>query len=172
MSKNAIMKPPNRTKGQASDAANTPRSTRSSKPTKLFVLDTNVLGTFLFCREAAKLMQRHRYGRIINLVTVAAPLKLEGESIYASSKAAVVSLTEILARELAAFGITVNAVGPTAVRTDLIDGVPKETLERLVHRQAIRRLAEFDDIANVVDFFVRPESGFVTGQVIYLGGIR
>lgn len=136
------------------------------------VFNTNVLGTFLFCREAAKIMQQKRYGRIVNLVTVATPLKLPGESVYASSKAAVVSLTEILARELAEFGITVNALGPTAVKTDLIRSVPQASLERLIDRQAIRRFAEFRDISNVIDFFIQPESDFVTGQVTYLGGIR
>jgi len=135
------------------------------------ILNTNVVGTFLFCREAAKLMQRNRYGRIINFSTVATPLKLEGEAIYASSKAAVVSLTQILARELADIGITVNAIGPTPVKTDLIKSVPVEKLERLIERQSIHRYGEYGDIINVIDFFIKPESDFITGQVIYLGGI-
>ncbi len=135
------------------------------------ILHTNVLGTFLFCRESAKLMQKHRYGRIVNFATVATPLKLAGEAIYAASKAAVISLTEILARELAEFGITVNAVGPTPVKTDLIQAIPQEKIETLLECQAIRRFGEFRDIANVIDFFIRPESDFITGQVIFLGGV-
>ena len=135
------------------------------------VLNTNVVGTFLFCREAAKLMQRNRYGRIINFATVATPLKLEGEAIYASSKAAVISLTQILARELANIGITVNAIGPTPVKTDLIRSVPVEKIERLIEKQAIHRYGEYGDIINVIDFFIKPESNFITGQVNYLGGV-
>jgi 3-oxoacyl-[acyl-carrier protein] reductase len=135
------------------------------------VLNTNVAGTFLFCREAAKLMQKQQNGRIVNFTTVAAPLKLEGEAIYAASKAAVLTLTQVLAREFAPFGVTVNAVGPTPVKTDLIRSVPAEKLEALLQRQAIRRFGEFRDVANVIDFFIQPESDFVTGQVIYLGGV-
>lgn len=135
------------------------------------ILDTNVVGTFLFCREAARLMQKNHYGRIVNFSTVATPLKLEGEAIYAASKAAIVSLTEVMAREFADFGITVNAVGPTPVPTDLIRSVPQEKMDRLIARQAIRRYGTFEDIANVIDFFLRKESDFVTGQNIFLGGV-
>lgn len=135
------------------------------------VLGTNVGGTFLFSREAAKLMQRRKYGRIVNLSSVAVPLKLAGEAVYAASKAAVETLTEVLARELAEFGVTVNAVGPGPIETDLIRGVPAETIDRLVARQAIPRRGTPADVINVVDFFLRPESSMVTGQVVYLGGV-
>ena len=135
------------------------------------LVSTNILGTFLFCREAAKLMQRRSAGRIVNFTTVATALDLEGEAIYASTKAAVESLTRILARELAQWNITVNAVGPTPVKTDLTRSVSEEKLNALVARQAIRRFGEFRDIHNVIDFFIRPESDFITGQIIYLGGV-
>ena len=135
------------------------------------IIQTNFTGTFLFCREAARLMQRRRYGRIVNFVTVAVPLKLEGEAVYAASKAAVISLTQVLAREFATFGITVNAIGPTPIKTDLIRAVPAEKLGALIERQAIQRYGEPRDVVNVIDFFVQPESDFVTGQVIFLGGV-
>ena len=135
------------------------------------IMETNFTGTFLFCREAARLMQLHRYGRIVNFASVAVPLKLEGEAVYAASKAAVISLTQILAREFAEFGITVNAIGPTPIKTDLIHGVSAEKLDALIERQAIKRYGEFRDVIHVIDFFVQPASDFVSGQVIFLGGV-
>jgi len=135
------------------------------------ILQTNVIGTALFCREAAKIMMKGKRGRIINFSTSATPLNLEGEAAYASSKAAVESLTKILAKEFADFGITVNAVGPTPVRTDLIRSVPKQKMDDLVNRQVLKRFGEFIDISNVIDFFIKPESDFITGQIIFLGGL-
>jgi 3-oxoacyl-[acyl-carrier protein] reductase len=135
------------------------------------IMETNFRGTFLLCREAAKLMRRRHYGRIVNLSTVAVPMRLEGEAIYAASKSAVVTLSQILARELADFGITCNVVAPTPIDTDLIRGVPREKIDEIINRLAIKRLGRFEDVANVVDFFVKPESDYVTGQVIYLGGV-
>jgi 3-oxoacyl-[acyl-carrier protein] reductase len=136
------------------------------------ILETNFIGSFLFCREVAKVMTRRKAGRIVNFATVAAPLRLEGEALYAASKAAIVNFTEILSRELGPFSVTVNAVGPTPVPTDLIRNVPEEKINDLLARQAIGRLGTVEDIANVVDFFLRPESAFVTGQTIYLGGVH
>lgn len=135
------------------------------------VFATNVFGTFLVLREAAKAMALRRYGRIVNFATVATPLDLEGEAGYAASKAAVESLTRVAARELAPLGITVNAVGPTPVLTDLIRHVPRARMEALVARQPLRRLGEYRDVANVVDFFVSRDSDFITGQTVFLGGV-
>lgn len=134
------------------------------------IIETNLNGTFLICRESAKLMQKHRYGRIVNIGTVAVPLCLEGEAIYAASKSAVVTFTKILAREIADFGITCNVVGPAPIPTDLIAGIPAEKINSLIQRLAIKKMGSYEDVANVIDFFIRPESRAVTGQVIYLGG--
>jgi len=99
------------------------------------------------------------------------PMRLAGEAAYAASKAAVETLTRVLAHELGELGITCNAVGPTPIETDLIRGVPKKKIDEIVAALAVKRLGRFEDVANVVDFFVRPESGYVTGQVVYLGGV-
>ncbi|MGA2114369.1 MAG: SDR family oxidoreductase [Bryobacteraceae bacterium] len=135
------------------------------------IIATNFRGTFLVCRESAKLMKAGKYGRIVNLGSVALPMRLEGEAMYAASKGAVVAFTQVLAYELGSWGITCNVVGPTPIQTDLIRNVPNDKIQGLVDRMAIKRLGRLEDVANVVDFFLRPESDFVTGQVIYLGGL-
>jgi 3-oxoacyl-[acyl-carrier protein] reductase len=140
--------------------------------TAVNIFNTNFLGSFLFIREVGKVMIRQKRGRIVNFSTVATPLRLEGEAIYAASKASVVSLTEIAARELAPHFITVNAVGPTPTPTDLIRSVPKEKIDSLVNQQAIKRFGTIQDITNVVNFFIDDKSDFVTGQTIYLGGVN
>ncbi len=143
----------------------------STAATAQSIFATNFHGTFLFCREVAKAMVRRKTGRIVNFATVATPLRLEGESLYAASKAAVESFTQVLARELGPAGVTVNAIGPTPVPTDLIKSVPKAKMDALLARQAIQRFGAISDVINVVDFFLSPQSDFVTGQVIYLGGV-
>ena len=135
------------------------------------IFDTNVLGSFLLLRECAKQMTRQKTGRIVNFSSVAAPLDLEGEALYAASKSAIESLTRTAAKELALYGITVNAIGPTPIETDLIKMVPKESIDSLVSRQPIKRLGRFEDVVNCIDFFLKPESEFITGQTLYLGGI-
>ena len=135
------------------------------------ILETNMIGTFLFSRESAKLMKKNKFGRIINFATFAVIFKLEGEAIYAASKAGVIALTEILSREYADFGITVNAVAPPAVKTDLIRGVPIEKMQSLLNRQAIHRYGTPLEVCNVIDFFIKHESEMITGQTIYMGGV-
>ena len=135
------------------------------------IFETNFIGTFMMCREAARLMKKNRFGRIVNLASVATPLKLEGEAVYAASKAAVISFTQVVAKELASFGITVNAIGPTPIDTDLIRSGPREKLDQLINLQAIKRAGTFSDVTNLIDFLIRPESEFITGQVIFLGGV-
>lgn len=135
------------------------------------VFNTNFMGTFLMCREVAKYMVKAKKGRIVNYSTVAVALNLHGELVYSASKAAVEQLTRVLADEIGESGITVNAVGPTPIDTDLIKNVPEDKLQDLLSHQCIKRFGKFEDVKNVIDFFLRPESDFITAQTIYLGGV-
>ncbi len=132
---------------------------------------TNYYGTFLLTREVAKKMMLRKSGRIINFSSVAVPLALEGEAVYASMKSAIETFTKISAKELGEYNITVNAVAPTPVETDLIKNVPADKIAALLQKQAIKRLAVYEDISNVSDFFIDDKSSFITGQIIYLGGV-
>ncbi len=135
------------------------------------IFNTNMIGPFLFCREAARLMRKNHYGRIVNFTTIAVPLKLEGEAIYATSKSALLTFTQIFSKEVAELGITANALGATPIQTDLIRNVPTEKINNILKEQPLHRLGEFRDISNVIDFFISPKSDFITGQVVYLGGV-
>lgn len=135
------------------------------------IFNTNFFGTFLFSREVAKVMMKKKSGRIVNFTTIAVPMKLEGEAIYAASKAAIENFTRISAKELSGFGIRINAVGPSPTPTDLIKNIKKEKIDALLKHQAIPRLGKFSDILNVINFFLSKESEFITGQIIYLGGV-
>ncbi|PAF43783.1 SDR family oxidoreductase [Helicobacter sp. 11S03491-1] len=146
------------------------------------IFATNVFGSFLFIRECAKIMSatcsiikkqgQIPHFRIVNFASVATPLRLEGEAIYGASKAAIVNLTEICSKELAQFHITINAIGPTPVPTDLIKNVPKEKMDALLNAQAIKRFGTFEDVLHGIEFFIDEKSDFITGQVLYLGGVH
>lgn len=135
------------------------------------LMDVNYFGSVICIRAFLNLLRKAEHPRIVNFSTVAVPLSLEGELAYASSKAAIENMTKILAKEISSFRITVNAVGPTPIKTDLIAKVPEEKLNRILESQAIHRFGKFEDIINVVNFFLNPNSDFVTGQIVYLGGI-
>lgn len=135
------------------------------------VMEVNYLGTFTVTHAAIRLLRQSKCASVVNLSSIAVPLRLEGEISYAAAKAAVEEFTKIAARELASFDITCNAVGPSPIQTDLIRNVAPEKIQGLLARQAISRMATCDDVANVIDFFIDENSRMLTGQVIYLGGV-
>lgn len=135
------------------------------------IVDVNLLGPFVVSREAAKLMSRRKRGHIVNFGSSAVSLRLAGEAVYIASKAGLVALTHTMARELADFGITVNLVGPSPTDTDMIRGIPSQKIEQFIENLPIKRLTTFEDIANVIDFFLAEASDAITGQVIYLNGM-
>jgi 3-oxoacyl-[acyl-carrier protein] reductase len=134
------------------------------------LFETNVIGPMQLTHGAVRLMRKSPAARVVNVTTIAVPLRLAGEAIYAASKAAVESFTRIVAKELGPMGITCNAVGPSVIRTKLTGSVPAEKLQRLLAEQSVPHEATPADVANVIDFFLRPESRMITGQIVYLGG--
>lgn len=133
---------------------------------------TNFLGLFYVSREAAKPMRKARFGRIINIGSMAASLEPIGDSIYAATKTAAMTLTAVLAKELGGYGITVNTLAVTALETDMLDQLPREKVDAVVAGLPIPRMATPEDIFNVVDFFASPQSSYVTAQTIFLGGVH
>jgi 3-oxoacyl-[acyl-carrier protein] reductase len=131
---------------------------------------TNVLGTFSVSREAAKLMMRGKWGRIINFSSMAVRHELAGEAIYSASKAAVQTLTRVMAKEFYRYGITCNAIAPAAIETDMMKAVPRNALRDVLARNAIPEMGRLEDVSNTVDWLIQPGTQAVTGQVIFLGG--
>ncbi len=131
----------------------------------------NYLGSFSCTRAFLNCLKKSNHPRVVNFTTVAVPFNLDGELSYAASKAAIETMTKILAKELSMFNITVNAVGPAPIKTDLIEKVPQDRLELILKQQGIHRFGEFEDVINVIDFYINERSDFVSGQIIYLGGV-
>lgn len=140
-------------------------------PTQLTetVLRVNFLGTFLACREGARVMMKKKFGRIINFASVAVPLHMEGASVYSASKAAVIQFSKVLAKEVAPFQITCNVVAPSLVQTDMMRELKPEAVNKYLEGLTIHRSATLEEVCHSVWFFAQPESGYLTGQVLYMG---
>lgn len=137
----------------------------------LKTLKTNFLGTFIMSREAAKIMMKNNFGRIINFASMAVKHEVRGEAIYTSSKAAIISLTRIMAKELFGYGITCNVIAPSAIKTDLLNNINEEELKKVLKLNAIVELGNLKDVSNAIDWILKSSSVSITGQVIYLGGV-
>jgi 3-oxoacyl-[acyl-carrier protein] reductase len=130
----------------------------------------NLLGPFLVCREAVKLMMRRKSGRIVNIGSMATRHEVPGEALYTASKAGLNAFTRVLAKEVAEHGITCNVVAPAAVESELSAAVDPEALRQVLARNAIPGLGSPEDVAAAIDWLTEPGSAAVTGQIVYLGG--
>ena len=135
------------------------------------ILRINLLGTILCCRAMAPLLMRRREGRIVNFSSIAVPLAIKGEAVYAASKAGIESFSRGFSREMAEFGITVNSVAPGPVATGMIAGVPPRQIEEIVGRQAIARQAESGDVWDTIALLLDRRSAWLTGSVFAIGGV-
>lgn len=138
------------------------------------VIRVNTIGSFLFIREAAKIMIKNNYGRIVNFTSGAVPINLDGAVPYTVSKAAVEMMTKSFAQELAPYHITVNAVGPGVTDTNMLATYTsnEKYLELLQQNFLIKENSTIEDLANITDFFLKKESSHITSQILYLCGPR
>ncbi|MEA3464623.1 MAG: 3-oxoacyl-[acyl-carrier-protein] reductase [Thermodesulfobacteriota bacterium] len=134
------------------------------------VLDVNLKGAFLCTRAAAKLMSKQRSGRIINIASIVGQMGNPGQANYCASKGGLIAMTKSNARELAKRNITINAVAPGFIATDMTDALSDKVREELAAQIPMGKLGSVDDIANSVLFLASDNSGYITGQVIGVNG--
>lgn len=136
------------------------------------MLNTNLLGAFMVSREASKMMRKTKWGRIVNIGSMAASLEPIGDSVYAACKAGLSTLTNVMAKELAPFNVTCNTLAVSAIKTDMLAQLPQDKIAKVIADLPIPRFAEPCDILNVLDFFTSERSSYITAQTIYLGGVN
>jgi 3-oxoacyl-[acyl-carrier protein] reductase len=141
-----------------------------SEPAWDRVLDTNLRGAFLCARHALRSMISGRWGRIVNVVSPAGILGKDGAANYAASKGGLLSMGKSLAREVARYGITVNAVCPGLIDTDLVAGLPEEQRARYVEQIPLQRFGTPVEAAAAVLFLVSPQASYITGSTLTVDG--
>lgn len=134
------------------------------------VIDTNLTGVFNFCQAATRTMMSQRYGRVINMSSVAADFSNPGQVNYAASKAGIEGFSRCMATELAKRGVTVNCVAPGFIETDMTVAVVNSFGDKIKQSIPVRRLGKPEDIANAVHFLASEESSYITGQTLKVDG--
>ncbi len=134
------------------------------------VMEVNLRGAFLMTRAAAKLMVRQRSGRIINIASTAGVMGNPGQANYSAAKAGLIGFTKATARELAHWGILVNAVAPGLIETDMAAAIPAEAREALLAQVPLKRIGSAREVAEMVGFLAGDGAAYVTGQVFHVNG--
>lgn len=134
------------------------------------VVATDLKGVFNMTRHAAKPLMKQRYGRIVNITSLSGVVGQAGQANYSAAKAGVIGLTKATARELAARDVTVNAVAPGFVATDMTARMKPEVLEQLVQNVPLKRMAASAEVADAVAFLASDKAGYITGQVLHIDG--
>lgn len=134
------------------------------------VLDTNLGSCFNLCRLVIEQMRERNFGRIVNISSINGQAGQYGQVNYAAAKAGMLGFTKALAQENASKGITVNAIAPGYIATEMVRAVPEKVLEKIVAKIPAGRLGEADEVARCVEFLVAEESGFITGSTLSVNG--
>ena len=134
------------------------------------VIDLNLTGAFYGMKAAVSVMIRQRYGRIVTISSIAGVRGNAGQVNYSASKAGVIGMTKSLAKEVASRNITVNAIAPGMIATEMVEAIPDKTREEMVKSIPMRRMGEPKDVANAVAFLAGEDAGYITGQVLCVDG--
>jgi acetoacetyl-CoA reductase len=134
------------------------------------VVNTNLTSCFNMSHAVIGSMRQHAYGRIVNISSINGITGQMGQTNYSAAKAGIIGFTKALARESAAKGITVNAIAPGYVNTEMVAAVPKEFLDNLIKQIPVGRLGDPKDIARAVRFLVSEDAGFITGELLSING--
>ena len=135
------------------------------------MVNVNLLAPFLVSREAAKIMKKAKYGRIINIGSMASSLEPIGDSVYAATKAGISTIANVMAKEFSQINITCNTVSINAIESDMLRQLPREKIDEIIYNLPTGRYSKIEDLINVVEFFISEKSDAITAQTIYLGGV-
>ncbi|MEK4220927.1 3-oxoacyl-[acyl-carrier-protein] reductase [Bacillus sp. FSL W8-0116] len=134
------------------------------------VINTNLKGVFLCTKAAARAMMKKRSGRIINISSIVGITGNPGQANYVAAKSGVIGLTKTTAKEFASRGITVNAIAPGFISTDMTENLPEEVKEAMIKQVPLARIGEPKEIARVALFLASPDSSYMTGQILRVDG--